>query len=352
MSGDIETKLRGPAAYSLARKTLEAMEAHNVWPTSQNFELWLHYQANRDGPLGTEISQMLDAGEAFTDTVGEALAARFLPKARLNGELLNAGESLSKELASVSAAIESARESSEAYGVQLASASQSFAADDVGAIKAMVETLASATDRVQRENKALESRLADTTAEVDRLKEHLEQVRREAMTDGLTNLANRKAFDEALENACAAGDLSGGPVALAVIDIDHFKGFNDTWGHQTGDQVLRYVASVIGRAGAAPRLAARYGGEEFALIFPAEEARSALSALEEVRLEVGSRALKRRSTNEDLGMITVSIGLAQRQPGESPASLLERADTALYASKRNGRNRTTAADPVLSTAAA
>ncbi|MDB5465362.1 MAG: hypothetical protein JWQ46_124 [Phenylobacterium sp.] len=352
MVADVETLLRGPKAYGLARKALEAMEAHKVWPTALNYELWVHYVAAKDSPLGAEITQIIASGEAFTDIVGEALAAEFLPKAKLNGEILDAGDALSKELDSVSRAIESARESSEAYGEQLATASQSLEVEDTAAFKTIVSTLTSATQRVLGENKTLETQLADTTAEVGRLKEHLELVRRDAMTDGLTNLANRKAFDEALERACEAAETRGQPLTLAVIDIDHFKTFNDTWGHQTGDQVIRYVASVIGRVGAAPRTAARYGGEEFALVFPDESARSALSTMEEIREEISSRILKRRSTNEDLGAVTVSVGLAERHPGEGLTSLVERADAALYASKHAGRNRTSAADPVSAAAAA
>jgi diguanylate cyclase len=129
-----------------------------------------------------------------------------------------------------------------------------------------------------------------------------------------------------------------------VLDIDHFKGFNDTWGHQTGDQVIRYVASVIGRVAAPPRFAARYGGEEFAMIFPRDTAAVVASTLEEIRVEVSSRMLKRRSTNEDLGAITISSGFAERRPGETGHSVMERADAALYTSKRGGRNRVTAAE--------
>ena len=135
-------------------------------------------------------------------------------------------------------------------------------------------------------------------------------------------------------------------MTLAVIDIDHFKNFNDTWGHQTGDQVIRYVASVIGRVGAPPRFAARYGGEEFALIFPRETADVASLVLEEIREEVSSRILKRRSTNDDLGAVTVSAGLALMRRGESAHSLMERSDAALYASKRSGRNLVTNAEAV------
>src|SRR5260370_1098086 len=130
--------------------------------------------------------------------------------------------------------------------------------------------------------------------------------RRDATTDGMTNHANRKSFDEELERACAEADAQGGLVQLAVLDIDHFKHFNDTWGHQTGDQVIRYVASVIGRVGAPPRFAARYGGEEFAIIFAQESARQVERTLADILEEVASRMLKRRSAHEDLRAITIS----------------------------------------------
>jgi len=350
MTSEVELSLRAPKAYELARQAVAAMEANKVWPTALNFELWIHYVAAKDSELAVEIDQILLAGEPFTEAVGETLAARYLPKQKLSGELLDAGEALSKELDSVSRAIEIARESSEAYGQELAQASESLASEDAGGIKVMVENLTQATQRVRQENEALETQLADTTAEMSRLRENLEQARREAMTDGLTSLANRKAFDEALERACAQAEASGESLCLAVLDIDHFKAFNDTWGHQTGDQVLRYVASVIGRAGLSPRTAARYGGEEFALIFPGEAARDALTVLEDIRAEVASRVLKRRSTNEDLGAVTLSAGLAERRAGEPPTSLIERADAALYESKRGGRNRTSAADPIAAAA--
>jgi diguanylate cyclase len=351
MSGEVEIRLRGPEAYALARQSLDAMERHQVWPTALNFELWTHFVVDPDGPLAREITRLLSVGEAFTDTLSDELAAVYLPKARLNEQIRDAGDALSKELTAVSRAIQSAQQSSVAYGQTLASASKSLSdpppAED---LKAMVDTLATATRRVQRENKALEKRLSESTGEVARLREHLEQVRRDATTDGLTNLANRKAFDEELERACAEADAKGETLTLAVIDIDHFKNFNDTWGHQTGDQVIRYVASVIGRVGAPPRLAARYGGEEFALIFPRENAELAVAMLEEIREEVSSRMLKRRSTNDDLGAITVSAGLAERRPKENAHSLMERADGALYVSKRTGRNRVTSAEIMASAA--
>ena len=344
MTIELDTLLRSQKAYQWAQKAIEAMEANKVWPTAINFELWLHYVTAKDSDVAVEIDQILKSGVAFTEQIGEQIASHHLPSAKLNGEILNAGKDLSAEMDTVSRAIETARETSEAFGHQLATATESLADEDLDAVRSMVSTLSAATRKVREENQTLESQLANTTHELSRLREHLEQVRHNAMIDALTTLFNRRAFDEALEKACAQAVRTNEIVSLAMIDIDHFKVFNDTWGHQTGDQVIRYVASVINRVAEGARVAARYGGEEFAVIFPGEGMDVALTALESAREEISTRILKRRSTNDELGAVTISSGITQSQTGDDPAALIERADGALYASKRNGRNRTTLAD--------
>jgi diguanylate cyclase len=342
MTTQVEAVLRGPEAFNLARRALGEMESAGVWPTPLNFELWLHYLGDPDSPLGREMTRLLSASNTFTEGTAEMLAAEYLPRGRLSEEIRDAGAVLNRELSSVSAALEKARQSQADYGETLNVASAEMEkAGAAGDLKTLVTGLTTATSKVQRENRTLEERLETSTREVARLREHLEQVRRDAMTDALTNLANRKAFDEELLRACDDAEQTRKPFTLAVIDIDHFKRFNDTWGHQTGDQVLRYVSSVIGRIAKAPRVAARYGGEEFAIICPGESAGMVESALNAIREEIGSRALRRRSTNDELGAVTISAGLATRHPGETGSALLDRADAALYASKRNGRNQVT-----------
>ena len=344
MPDAIETLLRGPAAYELAGEAMAAMQAQGVWPTPLNYEIFLHCVKDPEGALAKELARLASIGEPLTELVSEELAATYLPKARLNEQIKDAGDQLSKELEAVAAAIDTAQKSSSDYGQTLADVSKELSTSDMApALQTIVQTLSSATRQVQRQNQTLESQLKESTSEVNRLREHLEQVRRDASTDALTNLANRKAFDEELERGCAEAASSGQPLTLAVIDIDHFKNFNDTWGHQTGDQVIRYVASVIARMAPPPRLAARYGGEEFGLIFPGESAAMVRKTLEGIREEVCSRILRRRSTNEELGAVSVSAGYAERHPRESLHSLMERADAALYDSKRAGRNRVTAA---------
>ena len=342
---DIEVFLRGPGSYALAGAALTAMQAAGVWPTPLNFELWLHVAADAEGPLSRAIRALTAAGEPITEAKSEELAARFLPGGRLDEEIRDAGLHLDEQLEQVARAITSAQKSTADYGRTLAGATRDLEPGAPAAdVKRMIDTLATATRRVQRENDTLEKRLQTSTQEVSRLREHLESARRDAMTDALSNLPNRKAFDQGLVRACADADATGAPLTLAVLDIDHFKRFNDTWGHQTGDQVIRFVASIIRKNGAAPRLPARYGGEEFALVLPGERAAAAMELLEAIRVEISSRALKRRSTDEDLGAVTVSAGLAERRPGESLAAFVERADAALYESKRTGRDRVTSAE--------
>ncbi len=343
MTAQVETTLRGPEAFSLARQALEAMEAAGVWPTPLNFELWIHYIGTPESPLSREMKRLMELGTPFTEDISEMLMSEYLPRGRLSDEIRDAGLMLNRELNNVAEVIASAQSSQAEYGQTLAEAGASMETSLAPEeIKRLVGDLTTATSKVHLENATLEKRLEASTREVAQLRQHLEQVRRDAMTDALTNLANRKAFDEELDRACAAaGDKA--PLTLAVLDIDHFKKFNDTWGHQTGDQVLRYVASVLGRTLRSPRVAARYGGEEFTLLFPGETARMVETVLNTIREEIASRSLRRRSTNDDLGAVTVSIGLAQKLPGDTAVALMGRADEALYASKHAGRNRVTCA---------
>lgn len=349
---DLQATLRGPGAYKLSAKALALMEQHKVWPTAVNYELWLNYAADPKGRIGTALTKLLNDGQTITESVADALAASYLPRLRVTDQVCDAGDQLSRELGNVSGAIEQAKHFSEVYAEVLTRAGQNLSTErDPDTLQAIVDGLSEATRRAKRQNTMLGDHLRDSTLEMSRLKEHLEIVRRDSMTDALTTLANRKSFDEQLALACDEAERTGGVVTLALLDIDHFKRFNDNWGHQTGDQVLRYVASIIGRQAPPPRLAARYGGEEFALLAPAEGGDRLGVTLEVIRESVAGRRLKRRSTNEELGAVTVSAGYAQRRPGEGTASLIERADAALYASKRAGRNRITDADATQAVAA-
>ncbi len=163
-------------------------------------------------------------------------------------------------------------------------------------------------------------------------------MRKESLTDPLTGIANRKAFDNELNAAIAEARQSAGRLSLFMCDIDRFKTFNDTWGHQTGDQVLRLVANCLSENVKGRDTAARYGGEEFAVIVRQAGIVSGLTLAEQIRSSVQSKRLVKKSTGDVLGSITVSIGVAELAAGEAAASLIQRADACLYRAKHAGRN--------------
>jgi len=184
----------------------------------------------------------------------------------------------------------------------------------------------------------MERKLSDSTEEIHRLRENLNAVRHEAWTDGLTGIANRKRFDAGLEEAAAAAEAEGSPLSLLLVDIDHFKKFNDTYGHRIGDQVLRLVAQSLKDGVKGADLPARYGGEEFAIVLPETERANAAILANNLRDRLARKELKNVRTEALYGRITISIGVAQYRPGEALAELVQRADEALYEAKAAGRD--------------
>ncbi len=192
---------------------------------------------------------------------------------------------------------------------------------------------------METRTKALEEELQRSSHEVTELRTKLDDVRRESLLDPLTGIHNRKAFDTELAEAIEQARRTGEPLSLFMCDIDHFKRFNDTWGHQTGDQVLRLVAQCLSENVKGRDTAARYGGEEFAVILRRAPLNAALSLAEQIRSHVESKRLVKRSTGDILGRLTISIGVAEFASGDGPADIVQRADTCLYAAKNAGRNR-------------
>jgi diguanylate cyclase (GGDEF)-like protein/PAS domain S-box-containing protein len=165
-----------------------------------------------------------------------------------------------------------------------------------------------------------------------------------SLTDGLTGLSNRRAFDEALDREWTRTWREGSQISLLLLDIDHFKEFNDQYGHQVGDDCLRAVAASLEGAVGATDILARYGGEEIAVILPSTDTAGAVEVAEKMRSAIEALRLTHEGRPEGGGHVTASIGAATalaRQGGtiSSPKSLLLAADTAMYKAKTGGRNR-------------
>lgn len=335
-------RLHTPEGNTLAQKALELMAGHDIPPTPQNYSVWIAYASDSIPELCEAMKTQIDRGRPITEELCDDLYDKFFTFRRIQDAVLDTGGAMSRELGAVVKTLEAAERDTAAYGEALAGASgQLDKATDATAFKRMVEGLVQATSRMQRRSRDLEKRLQETSQEVDQLRHNLEKVREEAMTDALTGVANRKRFDEAMRKSRRAAELQGEDFSLILCDIDHFKRFNDTWGHQTGDQIIRFVAACLSRYSKDYHVVARYGGEEFGIVMPRTDLNEARIVADKVRSTVESKRLLRKSTNEDLGHITVSLGVSVYHVGESIESLIERCDTNLYKSKQSGRNRIT-----------
>jgi diguanylate cyclase (GGDEF)-like protein len=173
---------------------------------------------------------------------------------------------------------------------------------------------------------------------------YVSNLRHESRTDALTGLANRRALEERLELVTGQASRTGAPITVGMIDLDRFKAFNDRFGHQSGDELLRLLSEALSQRLRAQDLLARYGGEEFCVVLPDTDVLAARIVLEELRVLAPTIAI-------DGWAATISVGIAEWFPGESTGSLLERADRALYAAKEQGRDRVVTARQLRAAAA-
>lgn len=346
--------LSGAQGHILAAQTLTVMEKNAVPPTPANYAVWSAFVTGSNPDIAAEIEGLMRGGGDYTPEMGERLYNTFLAKTGADDTALSVSAEVERVIASTETMLRSAGDDTRAYGEALQDASGELStAADTASVQRLVTSLAEQTKRMEKRSRDLESQLRTATDQVRGLRTELETARRDAHTDPLTGLANRKLLNERLQHAvdAASGQINSARAALIIADVDHFKSFNDRWGHQTGDQILRFVSRCLARAAGADDLVARYGGEEFAILLPRATISEAVNVAEAVRKTVEAKQLKRKSTNENLGKVTVSFGVALVEPSDDIPAFIERADRRLYASKQAGRNRVTASDSPQTSAA-
>jgi diguanylate cyclase len=322
--------------------------------TPRHFEIWYNYATGYNPSLNQLINETLARNGTLSEADVEHIHETFISPRRFTDRIEHVGSQVMDEIEQVMAMIGAAVGTATSYSENLASASQMLgSAKDGASLRMIVESLIQATKEVEENNKSLEARLSASKLEINELQENLEAVRNESLTDPLTSLANRKYFDDSITESVAAARGKSDTLSLLMTDIDHFKKFNDSFGHLTGDQVLRLVAMSVKNNVKGQDIAARYGGEEFAILLPHTPLGSATTLADQIRRAVMGKELMKRSTGEHLGRVTVSIGVATLRPNDTAQSLIERADICLYAAKRCGRNRViNEADPEAATATA
>ena len=335
MSSETET------THHHANLALAALKKTGLSASPRNFELWYAHVEGKNPSLSAHIQKSMDAEEKVTQEQADDLYGKLIKQADISNDVIKLVTRFHSEVSDIYELVEKTGENALGHNEKLSDLSDQLveSTSSYPAVGALLESVVSVARTMHAENAELESRLAASADEICNLRRDVENIQEEAMRDALTGVANRATFDRSLLKHISEADETDEPLALVLCDIDHFKKFNDTWGHQTGDQVLRLVAEVMNANVKGQDMLARYGGEEFAIVLPGTTLENAHTLADKIRVAVESRRLRKRRTDEDLGVITISMGVALLKKTDSMESLIERADNCLYAAKGAGRNR-------------
>ena len=346
-------RLEGDTGKALAHEAIDQALGKGVSVAAKNYELWLNYVGDFIPGLRQEVDAALQTATKPQETLDGLHERYFTPATPHYDQIMATGDTIADELRSAIQALKAAGVQSDRFGETLDSASNALSGPlDGTSLRGIVSDLTAATQQMAEQNQNLGHQLRQAGSEIETLRSNLEDAQRDALTDALTGVANRKRLDATLEFRLTESRSLNYPVTLAMCDIDFFKKFNDTWGHQTGDQVLRFVSATMMKLVLKDHLVARYGGEEFAIVLPRVSLDEAMPVLERIRRAIEAKQLMRKSTNQSLGSVTMSFGIATANPGDTVESLIARADACLYKSKEDGRNRITREDQLSNRVAA
>ena len=302
------------------------------------------YESDRNAELRRALEPMIRQGDKIGQKQWHDLFDRFIMPSSADA-WQSVGEALKSLLSSMVDNLGEAGQSAQAFTGEIEGALARLARPQDLTREALFDAakhLLAAGEAAKERTAALQAKMQTTIEEAQRLSAELEDHRRAVLHDPLTGLLNRRGMDMHFDGLIGEGDEHP-TLSVLMVDIDHFKSFNDKFGHAVGDAVLRNVAKAIGECIRSTDHAVRYGGEEFLVILPDAALEQALEIAEKIRTKIGTLRLVRRRDNLSLPPLTVSVGVAVLRNGEDAETVVIRADGALYESKNGGRNRVTVA---------
>lgn len=332
--------------HEFAAEILADLQRMSVAPLPECYEIWFLHKQKQNPYLSQEIEDRISRNLDITTDFLSSLYYKYCGVDHVRAAFDRHYEGVLVEVEGLQGVAKGLSDNASAFGSNIRTISKDVQGVTLGQselkhfINLLVETAANAA----RRNSELEEELNAAAKKIGALKESIREIENDAYTDFLTKLCNRRAFDKAIREAIATAEKEGASLSLVVCDVDHFKNFNDSWGHHIGDQVLKYVASVLKKNTNGQDIVARYGGEEFAIALPNTGLANATNLAEHIRAAICRRRLVSKTTNEDLGVITMSFGVAEHRPGGTAERLFRDADSALYEAKKSGRNKVAAFD--------
>ncbi len=326
-------------AVSLLKQTLPEMSKRNIATTPENYAVWYEYVNGRNADLVKAINQLDSESSSFTQEIHRELYTRYIASAR-EAAVNELSESVREIINDFLSKIGDEGAGLSHYAQTLAHVSnQVGSVNDISDIKSLLSELMEETRKREDATQAMQSTLEEMATEMKKLRAEVARLNSEATTDSLTKVSNRRAFDMEIENQISTSKMDSKPLSLLMLDIDHFKQFNDRFGHMIGDKVLRFVATLLKKNVKGSDSVSRFGGEEFAILLPETDYDGAMAVAENIRERLAKQTLSDSAEKIQLGTITISIGVACYQYGENAEELIRRADACMYEAKKQGRNR-------------
>ena len=328
--------------WNYAQSAISKMEALNLPPYPENYSIWYNYFAKINIPLAREIDHRLSNNLPFDDVF-----LRFLEKAHINNQELknqinnyqqieHTQEVLSDAMSIITSIISEASNQNETIQSKLDELINNKEQQDISKV---LEAMVTVAKEMKKTSMSMKSKLDESRSDVERLEHRIAEISLEAEKDFLTGVFNRKSLERHLKKLTAEAKQYGEPLSLLAIDIDHFKKFNDNYGHLIGDEVLKTTAKLLLDSVKGRDIVARFGGEEFFVILPNTSIGSANKVAENIRQNISHKELHNRSTGAVYGIISVSIGVGLFRPeSDNIESFVKRTDAAMYRSKKSGRN--------------
>lgn len=328
-------------AQEFARLAFDRINDFNLVPTPENYELWFVYFSKSNPELLKAADGLMANTPKLSAEQCIKLYNEYLSNYKQENRVKQAGDQIQRTISDVNLAVTSAKKNVLKYSSSLKSAKTEIeGADEIDKAKPILDGLLSETEKVMDSNEMLEEMLHVSTLAMEDMRRDLEIARMEALTDPLTGLLNRKAFDQEIERLMLIANDHTAPKCFSIIlmDIDHFKAFNDNFGHQIGDQVLKLVARTITESVKGRDIIVRFGGEEFVVLLPETNLHGAKQIAEILRHEVEKKEVVNKATGKKLAKITLSAGVAEYCVHEESGDFIQRVDRALYSAKESGRN--------------
>ena len=321
------------------RLTVAKMSALSIPLTGQNYALWYAYFSNSNVDLNSQIDAQLKTEQPFSEQRNLELYQQFFDansKAKLN-ELRQAISTVTRHLSLQMATL---LEDMDDYDSVLHNCESQLSPNaDVNVLSQLITTLLEETKKARTAGQSTAAAARELNKEIVSLRALMAVLSEETLVDSLTDVGNRRAFDQMLAQTLRRSHQAQHKFCLLMMDIDHFKQFNDSYGHLAGDSVLRYVAKNIKKSIKGQDFVARYGGEEFSLILPNTDYRGGMVVAQAIADKISQRALTAGKDARPIGRVTLSIGVAIFQLGDDADKLIGRADNSLYRAKADGRNK-------------